>query len=141
MSDCVFCRIVSGQVPASRVYEDAHTVAFMDLGQVNPGHVIVAIKPHVENIYALSEEQAAAVFKAATKVAQAVKRTLQPDGMTLLQANEKAGDQTVFHFHLHVLPRHEKDGVTLTWPATNPPRGELDRLAAVIRNCFETGAK
>lgn len=141
MPACVFCRIVAGEVPASKVYEDDQTVAFMDLGQVNPGHVIVAVKPHVENIYALSDELAAAVFQSATRVAQAVKRTLHPDGMTLLQANEKAGYQTVFHFHLHVLPRHENDGVTFAWPATNPPRGELDRLAAVIRGGFEATTK
>ena len=133
MTDCIFCRIVTGEVPASKVYEDAHTLAFMDLGQVNPGHVIVAVKPHVENIYGLSPELAAAAFQTAAKVARAAKQTLQPDGMTVLQANEPAGYQTVFHFHLHVLPRHHDDGVTLNWPAKNPPREELDRLAGILR--------
>ena len=133
MSDCIFCKIVAGEVPASKVYEDAQTIAFMDLGQVNPGHVIVAVKPHVENIYGLSEELAGAVFQTATRVAKAVKQTMQPDGMTLLQANEKAGYQTVFHFHLHVLPRHADDGVTFTWPARNPSREVLDQLAQTIK--------
>jgi len=97
MSDCVFCKIVAGELPASKVYEDALTIAFMDLGQVNPGHVIVAVKPHVENIYGLGDDLAGAVFRTAAKAALAIKTVMQPEGMTLLQANEKAGWQTVFH--------------------------------------------
>lgn len=134
MSDCIFCKIVAGEVPASKVYEDAQTIAFMDLGQVNPGHVIVAVKPHVENIYGLSKELAAAVFQTATRVAKAVKQAMQPDGMTLLQANETAGYQTVFHFHLHVLPRLVDDGVTFTWPVRNPSREVLQQLAETIKD-------
>ena len=137
MTDCVFCKIVAGELPAGKVYEDAQTVAFMDLGQVNPGHVIVAVKPHVENIYGLSDDLAAAVFQTAAKVAKAVKATMQPEGMTLLQANEKAGWQTVFHFHLHVVPRHTNDGLTFTWPAKQPPQQELARLAEQIRHGFD----
>jgi histidine triad (HIT) family protein len=136
VSDCVFCKIVAGELPATKVYEDAQTIAFMDLGQVNPGHVIVAVKPHVENIYAISDELAAAVFRTAARVAKAVKTAMQPQGMTLLQANEAAGWQTVFHFHLHVLPRHADDGVTFSWPTKNPPREELNRLAEQIKQCF-----
>ncbi len=133
MSDCIFCKIVSGEVPASTVYEDAHTIAFMDLGQVNPGHVIVAVKPHVENIYGLDDALAAAVFRTASRVARAVKASMQAEGMTLLQANEPAGWQTVFHFHLHVVPRYGGDGLTFTWPVKRPPQQELDRLAQQVR--------
>jgi histidine triad (HIT) family protein len=133
MADCVFCKIVSGEIPTSKVYEDSQILAFMDAGQVNPGHVIVAVKPHVSYIYDLTAELAAAVFQAAARIAKAVKASLRPAGMTLLQANEKAGWQTVEHFHLHVLPRHLEDGVTFTWPAKNPPRAELDRLADEVK--------
>ncbi|MCJ8502762.1 HIT family protein [Desulfatitalea alkaliphila] len=133
MTDCIFCRIVAGEVPVAKVYEDDQTLAFMDLGQVNPGHVIVAVKPHVADIYGLSDALAAAAFQTAAKVARAAKQTFHPDGMTLLQANEPAGLQTVFHFHLHVLPRHVDDGVALTWPAKHPPREELERLAGLLR--------
>jgi histidine triad (HIT) family protein len=136
MSDCVFCRIIAGELPASKVYEDAHTIAFMDLGQVNAGHVIVAVKPHVENIYGLSDDLAAAVFRTAAKVARAVKSSMKPEGTTLLQANEPAGWQTVFHFHLHVVPRHSNDGLTFSWPAKHPPQHELDRLAEQVRQGF-----
>ncbi|MGE5259001.1 MAG: HIT family protein [Hyphomicrobiales bacterium] len=133
MTDCVFCKIVSGQIPSSKVYEDSQILAFMDAGQVNPGHVIVAVKPHVKNIYGLNADLAAAVFRAASQVAKAVKTSMQPAGMTLLQANEKAGWQTVEHFHIHVLPRYLEDGVTFTWPVKNPPRAELDRLADRVK--------
>jgi histidine triad (HIT) family protein len=137
MHDCIFCRIVAGKVPASKVYEDAQTLAFMDIGQVNPGHVIVAVKPHVENIYGLNDDLAGAVFRTAARIARAVKEALQPEGMTLLQANEKAGWQTVFHFHLHVVPRRSNDGLAFSWPVKHPPQAELDRLAEEIRQVLQ----
>lgn len=114
-------------------------MAFMDLGQVNPGHVIVAPKAHLADIYALDDETAGAVFRAAARVARTVKRALPCEGMTLLQANKRAGFQTVFHFHFHVLPRFANDGVTLTWPAKRPPREELARLAGILRAVWERG--
>jgi histidine triad (HIT) family protein len=140
MNDCIFCRIVKGEVPASIVYQDAQTIAFMDIGQVNPGHVIVATKLHVANIYGLDEELAGAVFKTATRVAKAIKAVFNPAGLSLLQANEPAGFQSVFHFHIHILPRHAGDGVKLSWPAKNPPREELEQLAANIGSALDPAA-
>lgn len=133
MTDCVFCKIVRGEVPSTKVHEDEHTIAFMDIGHVNPGHTIVALKAHVETIYGLDDMQAAAIFRTATRIAKAAKKALSPAGMTLLQANEVAGWQTVPHFHMHVLPRHDNDGAVLTWPAKRPPREDLERYAAQIR--------
>ena len=120
MDECIFCKIVQGELPTSVVYEDDLTLAFMDLGHVNPGHTIVALKPHIENIYGLDDALAAAVFRTATRLAQALKTAMQPAGMTILQANEAAGWQTVSHFHFHVLPRHTNDGAAITWPAKAP---------------------
>ena len=133
MDECIFCKIAKGDAAAAVVYEDEHTLAFMDMGQVNPGHVIVAVKPHVPDIYTLTDELAAAFFQTSARVARAVKKAMQPEGVTLLQANEEVGFQTVFHLHLHVLPRHPDDGVTLTWPAKNPAMEELDRLAQQVK--------
>ncbi len=133
MTDCVFCKIVRGEIPSTKVHEDEHTIAFMDIGHVNPGHTIVALKAHVETIYGLDDTQAAAIFRTATRIAKAAKKALSPAGMTLLQANEVAGWQTVPHFHMHVLPRHDGDGAALTWPAKRPPREDLERYAAQIR--------
>ena len=133
MSDCVFCRIVARQIPATVVHEDADTLAFMDIGQVNPGHVLVACKAHVENVYGLQEAQAAAVFTVAARLARAIRAAFDPPGLSIYQANGKPAGQTVFHFHLHVLPRHEADGMQLTWPVRNPPREKLEEYAAQIR--------
>jgi len=133
MSDCVFCKIVAKQIPATVVHEDEATLAFMDIGQVNPGHVLVACKAHVENVYGLEDAQAAAVFRSAARVARAIRAAFNPPGLSLYQANGKPAGQTVFHFHLHVLPRHEADGMQLTWPVKNPPREKLQEYAAQIR--------
>ena len=132
MSDCVFCSIVAKKISASIVHEDAHTLAFMDLGQVNPGHVLVACKAHVENLYGLDPAQAAAVFQATARVARAIRDAFAPPGLTLFQANGKASLQTVFHFHLHLLPRWENDGMSLAWPAKNPPRETLEEYRVKI---------
>jgi histidine triad (HIT) family protein len=133
MNDCVFCKIIAGQIPSTKVHEDALTLAFMDIGQVNPGHVLVAAKPHVENIYGLDDALAAAVFQMTARIARAVKDAYAPEGVTLYQANGAAAGQTVFHFHLHIVPRHHDDGMRLTWPATNPAREQLEANAARIR--------
>jgi histidine triad (HIT) family protein len=132
MTDCVFCKIVAGEIPCHKVYEDDQHIVFMDMGQVNPGHVIVALKSHSETILDLDEEQASSIFKIVNRVAKAVQQEFKPEGLTILQANRKAGWQTVPHFHLHVLPRHTEDGVDLAWPVKNPPAEELAKLAARI---------
>lgn len=137
MSDCIFCRIVAGEIPAARVYEDEATIAFMDLGAVNPGHVLVATRAHVENVFGLDDAQAAAVMRAVARVSRAIRDAFAPAGVNLFQANGRAAGQTVFHFHVHVLPREAGDGMRLDWPVKNPPRTELDanaeRLRAVLR--------
>ena len=133
MNDCVFCRIVAGQIPSTRVCEDAHALAFMDVGQVNPGHVLVAVKAHAENLYEVNEEQAAAVSRMSLRVARAIRAALAPEGLSVYQANGKAAGQTVFHYHVHLLPRHAGDGMELTWPVKNPPRDQLEAYAARIR--------
>lgn len=130
---CIFCRLVAGEIPAARVYEDALTIAFMDIGQVNPGHVLVATRRHAANLLEITPEEAAAVMQTAQRVAQAVKAVFDPPGLTLLQANGREGDQTVFHFHLHVVPRHQDDGIALSWPRKDPPASVLEGYAARLR--------
>ena len=140
MSDCVFCKIAEGKIPATKVHENELTLAFMDIGQVNPGHVLVAVKPHVENIFGLDDRLAAAVFQTAARVARAVQKAYSPEGVTLYQANGAAAGQTVFHFHLHIVPRYDKDGMHLAWPAKNPPREQLELNAGRIRAALEPAA-
>ncbi len=133
---CIFCRLVAGEIPAARVYEDALTIAFMDIGQVNPGHVLVATRRHAATLLDVTPEEAAAAMQTAQRVARAVQTVFDPPGMTLLQANGREGDQTVSHFHLHVVPRHAGDGVALTWPRKEPGaevlQGYAERLRAAL---------
>jgi histidine triad (HIT) family protein len=132
MASTVFERIIAGELPCARVYEDELVYAFMDAGQVNPGHVIVASRQPYETLLDADEATAAAMFVAAHRIARAVDRAFAPAGITVLQANRAAGWQTVPHLHLHVLPRHADDGVTLTWPRKDPPLEELRALARRI---------
>ena len=133
---CLFCKLVAGEIPSARVYEDALTLAFMDIGQVNPGHVLVATKRHAATLLDITPEEAAAVMQTAQRVASAIREVFDPPGITLLQANGREGEQTVFHFHMHVVPRHAQDGIGFTWPRKNPDAAVLrdyaDRLAAAI---------
>ena len=133
MTNCVFCNIVAGRIPATPVYEDSEVLAFMDIGQVNPGHVLVALKKHAENLFALEESDAAAVGRASVRIARAIREAFAPEGMSVYQANGKTAGQTVFHYHVHLLPRHAGDGMELTWPVKNPPRDKLEEYAARIR--------
>jgi histidine triad (HIT) family protein len=133
MSECVFCKIVARQIPATVVHENEHTLAFMDLGQVNPGHVLVAVKRHAENLYALDDVQAGAVLRTAARIARAIRDAFAPQGLSVYQANGKAAGQTVFHYHVHLVPRYEGDGAALTWPVKNPPREKLEEYAAKVK--------
>lgn len=133
MTRTVFERLITGELPCAKVYEDERVFAFMDAGQVNPGHVIVATRHPFETLLDADEASAAALFVAAYRIARAVEQAFRPAGLTILQANKAAGWQTVPHLHLHVLPRHADDGVTLTWPRKNPPIGELRALAERIK--------
>jgi histidine triad (HIT) family protein len=130
--DCVFCKIIAGALPASIVCRDARTIAFMDIAPLAPGHVLIASLAHVDNIYDLDAGTAGALFETAARVAGAIKRRLRPDGLTVLQANERPGGQVVMHIHLHLIPRRLGDGLGFRWPATQPARAELDRLAGLI---------
>jgi histidine triad (HIT) family protein len=128
----VFERLLSGELPCARVYEDDLVFAFMDAGQVNEGHVIVATRRAVETLLDASDDEAGALMRAARRIAIAVQAEFAPAGITVLQANRPAGMQTVPHLHLHVLPRHEGDGVTLTWPRKEPGMPRLLELAARV---------
>jgi histidine triad (HIT) family protein len=105
----------------------------MDLGQVNPGHVLVAVKKHAANLFELEVAQAEAIARATVKISNALKKAFEPEGLSVYQANGKAAGQTVFHYHVHLLPRHQGDGMELVWPVKNPPREKLEGYAEKIR--------
>ena len=129
----IFERLLSGELPCAKVYEDELVFAFMDAGQVNDGHVIVATRRPCETLLDASADEAAALMRAAQRIARAVQAEFQPEGLTILQANRPAGWQTVPHLHLHVLPRHAGDGVGLVWPRKEPGIDRLRELGARLQ--------
>jgi histidine triad (HIT) family protein len=129
----VFEKLLNGDLPCAKVYEDERIFAFMDAGQVNDGHVIVASKLPFETLMDMDEDTAAAMMRAAWRIARAVEAEFKPQGITVLQCNRPAGWQTVPHVHMHVLPRYEGDGATLGWPRREPGMERLRELASRIR--------
>lgn len=134
--DCPFCAIVHGRAPASVIAETERAVAFIGFRQVVTGHVLVVPRAHVENIYALEAEDAAAVMTLAARVARALRAAFDPPGLNLWQSNGDAGGQEVPHFHLHVQPRRYDDGLLRIYTADVPPpedRAVLEGIAQRIR--------
>ncbi|MBS0307315.1 MAG: HIT family protein [Proteobacteria bacterium] len=129
----IFERLLRDELPCAKVYEDDLVFAFMDAGQVNDGHVIVATRAPRETLLDCTDDEAAALMRVARRVAIAVQAAFAPAGLTVLQANRVAGWQTVPHLHLHVLPRHAGDGVELVWPRKDPGIERLRELAARLR--------
>lgn len=123
--DCTFCRIVEGLLPAWRVYEDEHTVAFLDKGQVTRGHTLVVPRRHAEDIWVLSEEDAGAVMQSVHRVARLLRDRLGPIGLNVTQANGRAAWQEVFHYHVHLIPRYGNDQFRPPWRSTSPSEDQL----------------
>jgi len=126
-SDCIFCKIVAKDIPCLDVWEDSHTLAFMDINPANRGHVLVIPKEHSPDVYGISDDAIAAVCQSAKRVAKAVREALQPDGINLLQANGPGAAQSVFHFHIHVLPRMTGDELKINW---GPKSGDMEDIKA-----------
>ena len=134
---CIFCEILSGQVPASFVYQSEEVFAIMSLDQPNPYKVLVVPRSHIENIYDLSAEDAAHIFQATVKIARAIREASGCEGLNLVQSNGRAGQQDVFHFHLHLIPRFYNDSIILSWQNTQAERSELNRMAEEICSKLE----
>ena len=126
MSDCIFCAIVAGDAPAQIVDSDERTVSFMDINPATPGHALVVPKQHAENIHDIEPDDIAAVAVAAQRLADRMRTVLEPAGINLIQANGRVAFQTVFHFHMHVVPRYADDGITMPWI---PKPGDPVRIA------------
>lgn len=129
--DCVFCKVVKGELPAYKVYEDDLTLAFLDIYPVYKGHTLVVPKVHAENISDISESDLAAVAAASKKVAKLLKGKLNCEGVNLVQSNGKAASQVIMHFHMHVVPRFINDGLNL-WAHGEKPSFDLKKIHAEI---------
>ena len=125
--DCLFCKIVAGEIPATRVREDERTIAFMDINPATRGHLLVVPREHAVDLTEVADEDLAACAAAAKELAILVKDKLGADGVNLLNSCGKAAWQTVFHFHVHVIPRYVNDPLRLPWV---PEPGDRDEIAA-----------
>lgn len=132
--ECIFCAIVSGEAPASRVFEDDRVLAFMDLRPATPGHLLVVPRAHAPHLVDLDPDDGARMFQVAQRLARALRASAIPvEGVNLLLADGEVALQTVFHAHLHVLPRTRGDGITLDAQFVEPPRAVLDEQAADLQ--------
>jgi len=111
MENCVFCKIVNKEIPCYKIYEDELTLAFLDINPIVAGHVLIVPKKHFENIFDIEEDYLKAIIEASKKISLKIKETLKIEGINLYQANGPIAGQTIFHFHLHLLPRTEGDGI------------------------------
>ena len=127
--DCIFCKIINNEIPSVKLYEDDRVFAFLDINPLNAGHLLVIPKAHAETIQEISEADFVAVAAATHKLAAAVKKALNPDGINLMQLNGKAANQVVPHLHVHIVPRWSGDGLTICkWELT---AGDMENIKAV----------
>ena len=131
--DCLFCKIVAGEIPSERVDEDEHTIAFMDINPWTRGHALVIPKNHSRNLYEVPEDDLAATVQAAKRLALRLRDRLGCDGINLLNSCEPAAWQTIFHFHVHVIPRYDDDPLRLPGQPMKVDQEELAKLARELR--------
>lgn len=130
MSDCIFCKIVTGEIPASKVYEDDQVLAFLDITQVTKGHTLVIPKKHYCNILDMDGEAASTLFAVVPAIARQLKEKLGANGLNIVNNNEAEAGQTIFHTHIHLLPRFGKhDGLDIRFKTNEPDFPALTLLA------------
>ena len=134
--ECIFCAIVEGKIPSATVYQDEHVFAFMDIAPANPGHLLIIPKQHYRNIFDMPAELGSKIMEVAVLLATAIREALNPDGLNLFQSNEAAAFQTVFHFHLHLIPRWEGDPLQLPWRPSEGNIEEISNIAAKIQEAL-----
>ena len=132
--ECIFCKIIAGEIPAVKVLDEELVIAFMDINPSNQGHMLVVPKRHAENIFEIPESDLAATVKAVKICAKAVKEVLNAEGITILQLNGKASDQIIPHFHIHIIPRWENDGLPVsTWEMKTGDMEEINDIARKVK--------
>lgn len=115
MTNCIFCKIANGEIPSATIYEDEKFRVILDLGPASKGHALILPKEHYADIYEIPEELAGEAYKLAARLAKKMTEVLKCDGFNIVQNNKEPAGQTVFHFHMHLIPRYENDGVGLGW--------------------------
>ena len=135
LDECIFCKIVRGEAPADKVYEDERVLVFMDLFPVTDGHTLIVTKEHFENLFEATEESLQAVVATSRRIARAIQAALEPEGLMVFQLNGRAAGQAVFHYHMHLMPRNEGEPLALHTRVQGDParlRAVSARLAAAL---------
>lgn len=133
MGDCIFCKIANGEIPAATLYEDEDFRVILDLGPASKGHSLILPKKHAANIYELPDETAGKAMILAKKMAGKLTDALNCDGFNIVQNNGEIAGQTVNHFHLHLIPRYEGDGLNLNWPQQEISAEQLEEIRQSIK--------
>jgi len=136
MPDCIFCKIVAGELPCSKLMEDDTSLAFMDIGPIRPGHALLIPKKHYETTVDMPGEEVAELLAHLPALAKAIVEATGADGYNVFQMNGACAGQVVPHVHFHLIPRHTDDGVAFGWPAGGYEEGDMEKLAEKIRSCM-----
>ena len=128
MNECIFCKIVSGEFPSKKVYEDEHAVAFLDINPATPGHTLVVSKKHYENIFSISDSDLEGLVLGVKRTAKIIKEKLGIDNINIMQNNGKFAGQLVPHMHFHIIPRYPDDRVVISFPRVKVDEEGLEAL-------------
>lgn len=130
--DCIFCKLANGDIPTNSIYEDEVVKVIFDASPAAPGHILILPKNHYDDIYSMDDETAAHVFKVAVKLSKAYRKALDFDGLNIVQNNGEAAGQTVFHLHIHVIPRFNDDKVNFSYESLSPATEDVVAMAKKI---------
>lgn len=136
MENCLFCKIISGEIPSSKVYENENSVAFLDINPVNVGHTLLVPKKHSRNIFDIKEETLKNLMPTLQKISTAVKEGVKADGVNIHINNEPSAGQVVFHTHIHIIPRFENDGIKM-WNGKPYENGKMEEVAEKIKSSLK----
>ena len=131
--NCIFCKIAAGEIPSATLYEDDDFRVIMDIEPASKGHALILPKKHFANLYEIDDERASKVLLLAKKMATKMQKALNCDGLNVVQNNGEVAGQTVFHFHMHLIPRYEEDGQKIAWKPQEVPAEELAALKELLK--------
>jgi histidine triad (HIT) family protein len=139
MSDCIFCKIIKGEIPCFKIFEDDNVLAFADINPISRGHILIIPKRHIENMWEATEEELVTVMRTAKKLVHAIKDAINPDGVAVLQLNGKAVNQVVMHYHFHLIPRSKEEGkLSMTeWELIPGNMEEIKQIAGKITDAIK----
>ena len=134
MNDCIFCKIIKGEIQSQKIYEDEDTYAFLDINPSTKGHTLIIPKKHYENTLETPDEELSKIIKTTKALAKQIKQKLNADGINIMNANGKQAQQSVFHMHFHIVPRYKNDGLNMWFHETEKQKYDLNELKKQILN-------